>query len=164
MNMDRASFSLNNLTTNPSFDFLKLLRENQDEIDPNESNDSPYENSNFDCTYVDPLNFKEKFGVQKNISMLTLNVQSLPAKFSELHELISVLGPCAPDVLCLQELWKFPENSNFSLPGYSPLVYRLRGGGAQGGGGLACISKNTLTSNFFPTTQFSMIGYLNLYL
>jgi len=41
---------------------------------------------------------------------------------------------CAPDVICLQELWQFPVYANFTLPGYNSLEYKLRNPNTQGGG------------------------------
>jgi hypothetical protein len=68
--------------------------------------------------------------------MLTLNIQSLPAKFSEFSEFISLMANnhCSPDIICLQELWQFPANVNFKLKGYHPLMYSLRRNNVQGGG------------------------------
>jgi exonuclease III len=67
---------------------------------------------------------------------MSFNIQSISAKFSEFFNFVALLqsNNCAPDVICLQELWQFPNDVNFSLPGYHPLVYELRKGGVQGGG------------------------------
>jgi exonuclease III len=43
------------------------------------------------------------------------------------------LNNCSPDVICVQELWHIPDNVNYVLPGYHPLVRTLRNS-AQGGG------------------------------
>jgi hypothetical protein len=40
---------------------------------------------------------------------------------------------CSPDIICVQELWHIPDNVNYVLPGYHPLVCTLRNS-AQGGG------------------------------
>jgi hypothetical protein len=54
----------------------------------------------------------------------------------EFSELINLLAEsdCAPDVICLQELWQFPSYANFTLPGYNSLEYKLRNSSTQGGG------------------------------
>ncbi len=140
MIMDSDKYSLNSIAADPNFDFLnQVLIENDDHNDDtlfNTYHDSPYVNSVFQCSYVDPLQFASDYKNSKNISILTLNVQSLSAKFNDVYELIVILNKsnCAPDVLCLQELWQFPSNVDFSLPGYSNLTYKLRGNGVQGGG------------------------------
>jgi hypothetical protein len=41
---------------------------------------------------------------------------------------------CAPDVICIQELWQFPDSVNFNLYDYHPLIYQLRSNNVQGGG------------------------------
>jgi exonuclease III len=41
---------------------------------------------------------------------------------------------CAPDIICLQELWQFPSVVDFNLNGYHPLIYTLRHNNVQGGG------------------------------
>ena len=66
---------------------------------------------------------------------MSLNVQSLNAKFNDLIDLLDSLtySKC-PDIICMQELWQFPDKMDFSLAGYQPLFYKLRSGGVQGGG------------------------------
>jgi hypothetical protein len=67
---------------------------------------------------------------------MTLNIQSISAKFLEFSELINLFSNfnCSPDVICLQELWQFPSYANFTLPGYYPLEFKLRNSHTQGGG------------------------------
>ena len=40
----------------------------------------------------------------------------------------------SPDIICLQELWRFPSEASFKLEGYHPLIYTLRHNNTQGGG------------------------------
>ena len=49
-------------------------------------------------------------------------MQSLNAKFDDLKALLDSLtySKC-PDIICMQELWQFPEKRDFSLAGYQPL-------------------------------------------
>jgi len=50
---------------------------------------------------------------------MSLNVQSINAKFTELCDLLANFEPnFLPDIICLQELWQFPSNANFNIPGY----------------------------------------------
>ncbi len=92
--------------------------------------------SNILCSYLDPYEYAERFCNLKNVSIMSLNIQSLPAKFQEFQELIHVLSSskCSPDVICLQEIWQIHDNMNLSLPGYSKLEYRIRNNNVQGGG------------------------------
>ena len=50
--------------------------------------------------------------------------------------------------MCLQELWQFPEKTNFSLPGYHPLIFKLRSS-AQGGG-VGIFIKDNLKFKLLP--------------
>jgi exonuclease III len=63
----------------------------------------------------------------KNVSIMSFNIQSISSKFAEFKDLIDIFSQadCAPDVICLQELWKFPQYANFSLPGYNHLELHI---------------------------------------
>ena len=129
-------FSIDNLSINPKYDFLKNLLEpsiiNEDE----DFSGSPYDSSNILCTYIDPNEYSVSFRNLKNFSIMSFNIQSLSAKFQELKELMHIFASnkCSPDVICLQEIWHINENMDFSLPGYSKLEYKIRSNNTQGGG------------------------------
>jgi endonuclease/exonuclease/phosphatase family metal-dependent hydrolase len=131
-----TEFSLNNLSVNPKFDFIKTLFEPADNTDEEDFFGSPYDSSNISCSYLDPLEYSSRFSNLKHVSIMSFNIQSLPAKFHELKELIHMLSSskCSPDVICLQEIWQIHENMDFSLPGYSKLEYKIRNNNVQGGG------------------------------
>ena len=134
--MDNNIFSINNLSVNPDFDFLNTLL-NQDGTDNEDDfSESPYVSTNISCTYIDPIDYSNSFKNLKNISILSLNIQSLSAKFSDLKELIYILScsNCSPDIICLQEIWQINSEADFSIPGYSNLVYKTRSNNVQGGG------------------------------
>ncbi len=131
--MTNPVFALHNLTNNPSFNFINNLLPLEDsDFDLN----SPYELNNFDCQYSDLSNYVKSFANNTNVSIMSLNIQSISAKFSDFKELIVTLSKSnmSPDVICLQELWNFHSHLNFSLPGYSKLIFKLRADGVQGGG------------------------------
>ena len=158
MHTDRHYFSLDSIASNPNFDFINSFTNEQADPDdpPNFAPNSPYEISNFYCTYVDPLAYSNTYKNTDKFSIMSLNIQSLHAKFSELKDLIITLSSnhCAPDIICIQELWQFPSITNFSLPGYGPLIYKLRGNNIQGGGGgLEYFSKAPLNLKFLTTFQ-----------
>jgi hypothetical protein len=127
-------FSLDSLTSNPSYDFIKNLQ--KDDEDNDFDINSPYTLNNFDCSYSDLSSFNTMFNNTNDISILTLNIQSISAKFAEFSEFISTMckNSTSPDIICLQELWNFPINANFQLPGYGKLIFRLRTDGVQGRG------------------------------
>ena len=125
---------MNNISTDPNFDFISSLKNLYE--DDSDYFSMPYEENNFTCTYIDPLSYASKFNKCTNVSIMSLNIQSLSSKFSEFLEFINLLSSsdCAPDVICLQELWQFPVYANFTLPGYNSLEYKLRNPNTQGGG------------------------------
>ena len=127
-----AEFSLHNFINNPKFDFLKNLNKNDDE-DNNMLNfsftDSPYESTNISCVYMCENEFINKYRNCQKPSVLSINIQSLPAKFNDLCIVINSLlvDNCAPDIICLQEIWKIPNSDLFVIDGYHPLIYKSIG-------------------------------------
>jgi hypothetical protein len=87
-----TNFNLGNLTDDPNFDFLKILSsftndndfENLSSFLNNSENDSPYNASSFISAYTD-LTSMCNSPLNNNINITSLNVQSLPSKFSELN-------------------------------------------------------------------------------
>jgi len=134
--MDNQFFSINNLSVNPNIDFLNNLFNQGAADDPDNFSGSPYDSTNISCKYLDPLEYANQNRNSKNVSILTLNIQSLSAKFKEFSELIQILASakCSPDIICLQEIWQINRDAFFSLPGYSNIVYKTRSNNVQGGG------------------------------
>jgi exonuclease III len=97
--------------------------------------DSPYLDSNIFCSYVDELQFYDKYKGDKRFSVMSLNVQSLPAKFNEFAEMLSHMSnnKCEPDVICLQETWRITDPELYKIAGYQCPVFKLRES-MQGGG------------------------------
>ena len=134
-----ANFSLNELTINPKFNFLDTLNPNADEDDnlPNFTfTDSPYETATFSCEYLSEVETINKYKNANKPSVLSINIQSLQSKFNNFSTFINSLlvNKCAPDIICIQELWQIPGSDYFILDGYHPLVYKLRHSSTQGGG------------------------------
>jgi hypothetical protein len=92
------TYGLNDLVRDPSFDFLNKLGPNDPETEHNHDflstdlSDSPYFNSAFHTKYFDTLQFTEKFHNNKKLALMSLNIQSLPAKYESLKELLSELS------------------------------------------------------------------------
>jgi len=162
MDTARPDYSIYNLTSNPEFDFINNVRNNDPNVnnDPNPQNffnyipDSPYESSNFHCSYIDPIVFSQTYNNNKKFSIMSLNIQSISAKMNVLTALLSLFNSnlCSPDIICLQELWQFPENAVISLPGYGPLIYKLRCGGVQGGG-VGFLIKSSIQFSILPNVS-----------
>ena len=81
---------------------------------------------------------------------MSLNIQSISAKFNEFSELINVLSNlnCAPDIICLQEIWRFPTYHNFKLANYHLFVYKIRE--SSQGGGEGFFVKNSIKFKILP--------------
>jgi hypothetical protein len=82
---------------------------------------------------------------------MSLNIQSLPAKFNELEELIQsfISNNCEPDFICLQEtwrIWRIVDSSLYALDNYE-LEIKSRSKNTQGGGAGIYIKK-ALTTTF----------------
>jgi len=134
-------FDLPSLVNNPNFNFINSVLAGEDG-DPLPSagtfSDSPYSHSTFNTYYVDTLSLIDKIQNNPNLSILSLNIQSLPAKFLIFRDLILQLSSsnCSPDVICLQEVWNVMDPSLFPLPGYQNLVTKTRSHGQGGGVGI----------------------------
>ena len=102
---------------------------------------TPYSNINLNCAYTEAEKLKN-FDSSKFIVM-SLNIQSLPAKFNEFSELLTEFPDfdSSPEVICLQETWHVPDNSMFPLNFYHPLQTNL-GQGARGGGVVIFVEEN----------------------
>ena len=140
-----ANFSLDNLTNDPNFDFLHaLMNRNSDDDNDFLSTGSPYSSADFSCSYMCETQLIEKMKTRCNPFVLSVNIQSLQSKFNDLQALISSLlaNKCAPDLICLQEIWRIPGSEFLNLDGYHPLEYLSRQFNVQGGGVGIFVKKN----------------------
>ena len=162
-----ADFSLNNLSNNPNFNFLNSLKKHADEdenIPDFTFNNSPYENTLFLCEYSSEIDILKKFKNQNKPSVLSINIQSLQAKFNSLCTFINNMqvNSCEPDIICLQEIWKIPGSEFFIIDGYHPIVYKSRHSNMHGGGVGIYVKKHL---NFtLNTDPFLLIESLNPFL
>ncbi len=152
--MDNISqFSYKNLASKPEFNFSCKFT-TQESIGDNNLNtydDSLYANINIGCKYMDETTFCNEYSRTNKFSFLSLNVQSLNAKFTDLQETIDnfILNKCSPDVLLLQEIWQIQNVNTFSLNSYSMLNFKTRSNNVQGGG-VGIFFKNGLRYNILP--------------
>jgi len=129
--------TLDSIISNPVFDFLTQYSSAipVEEHDDHANVISPYSNIDMCCKYFDETDFVNEFKLKNEQLFLSLNVQSLPAKFNELEELITFLknNRCEPDFICLQETWRIIDQSQFNIEGYN-LEIKSRSSNVQGGG------------------------------
>jgi len=134
---DDDAMTLDSIISNPVFDFLTQYSSAipVEEHDDHANVISPYSNIDMCCKYFDETDFVNEFKLKNEQLFLSLNVQSLPAKFNELEELITFLknNRCEPDFICLQETWRIIDQSQFNIEGYN-LEIKSRSSNVQGGG------------------------------
>ena len=123
---------LDQLISNEHYDFFKMIN-NYDQTD--NILDSPYLDFNIQTLYLDEIEFLNKFAKKKEISLLSLNINSLNSKFLELNELVNILNEekFSFDIICLQEIGKIFDPSFFNLPGYQEMLFRERMHTKKGG-------------------------------
>ena len=146
-------FDLDNLVSNNNFDFISSLTSPVDQSNHPfdlDFSDTPYTQSDFLTEYIDPTAFCNKMSNLNNLSILSLNIQSLSSKYTEFFDLIVLLTKhnCSPEIICLQEIWQIPDPSIFSLPGYQPLIFKCRA--TLQGGGVAIYVKNGISFKLNP--------------
>ena len=124
--------TLDDILQNPNMDFVKYMTSDNDD----ETSDFfPYVDLESQCNYYDELSFVDKFRNNPNQLFMSINIQSLPAKFGDLSELSSLLNSnkCGPDVICLQETWRVTDPALYNLDNYN-LELKSRSKNVQGGG------------------------------
>ena len=104
------------------------------------------------CSYSDIQQLSSSANVNQ-LTVLTLNIQSLPAKFQEFTNFINDfrISQNEPDIICLQEIWQIEDPTQFSLPGYHNIELNLRN--SAKGGGVGIYMKQNLSYKILP--QFS---------
>ena len=120
------TFNLSDLQNMPFFDFTKTF---SDGINvENHVEDSPYENINLTCNYLDLESFVEQFKNTNEISLLSWNIQGLPGHFNQLKDLVDYFqtNKFIFDIVALQESHIITDTTLFSLPNYSQLISRQR--------------------------------------
>ena len=125
----------------PQFDFLSFFNTDDDDNAVPDSffinnHLSPYSNINLNCKYLEIEKLPDINPAK--FTVLSLNIQSLPAKFVEFSDLINDFSSpeLSPDVICLQETWKIFDNLTFSLPNYHSLELNQRQTARGGGVGI----------------------------
>ena len=163
---NNSPFNLSSLVNNPSYDFLSFLTNSEENADSPDSftthSESPYSQSNFLTHYTDITSLSSTLNTNTQLSILSLNIQSLPSKYNDLLELISSLSShhCQPDLICLQEIWSVMDSDHFPLPGYQPLTFKTRTTCQGGGVGIyvrtglpfkICKSKSIFTDKLYES-------------
>ncbi len=115
-------FDFNYLSEHPSFNFADIINNSNDNANflTDCISSSPYSVFNIDCSYSSVLDVSLS---NNDLTILSLNIQSINSKFSDFKDLLASFQPSSPpDIICLQELWQFPSDADFNLPGYHPFT------------------------------------------
>ena len=113
---------VNCIRSNALFDF-------KSNFDDSENNDGLYSNTEHNCAYYDVEEFHNEFLQNPcKFSSFSLNIRSLPGKWSEFRDYIVDLSSNGFkfSVIALQEVWNVPRGVSYELEGYKPLEYRIR--------------------------------------
>jgi Reverse transcriptase (RNA-dependent DNA polymerase) len=97
----------------------------------------PIINSNVNSCLYDVHTFCEKFSNSKQPIILSINIQSLNAKYNNLCDFINQLS-CKNvnvDIIALQETWQIKYSNLVCIPGYQQLCFKNRRAGRGGGVG-----------------------------
>ena len=73
--------------------------------------------------FEDLSGISEQWNFKNNLTILSLNIRSLPNKVAKLANLLSQIGNI-PTIINLQEIWS--ANGNLNLEGYSSLEFFSR--------------------------------------
>ena len=153
---DNTGLGISEIDSNPNFNFINKIIQNDDSPDNdflfNNTDFSPYSEINFNCSYINPEQIHNLNN--SNLSVISINIQSLPAKFNELSDMLSQFNQANfnPDVLCLQETWQISDPSLFNLPNFQNIILNTRSNAR--GGGVGIYVKNDLV--FSVLTQHSV--------
>ena len=124
--------------SDPNFNFLSKIQNdsNSDDDFIFNSDFSPYSEININCSYAEPNHLTHLNNT--NLSVLSLNIQSLSAKFLTFKDMLNDLSSSnvIPDIICLQEVWQIPDPSLFCIPNYQPILFNLRASAKGGGVGI----------------------------
>ena len=106
MNQDNVDFlSTENLSRSFNFNFKEIFNSSIDVGLNNNFHDSPYRDIDILSNYYSLEEFIESNQNQTNLSLFSLNIQSLASKFNEFSDFHNLLvtSKCKFDIMALQE-------------------------------------------------------------
>jgi hypothetical protein len=111
----------------------------------------PIINSNVISSLYDMHTFCDKFSNSKQPIILSLNIQSLNAKYNNLCDLINQLSTknVTIDIIALQETWQIKYCNLVCILGYQQLCFKNRRAGR--GGGVVIYVRNGLSYKILDT-------------
>lgn len=151
------NIGLDRIQTDPNFDFKHNLVDNLE-------NNTPYESIGHNCSYYEQDEFNDKTkNISSSFSTYSHNVRSLTGKWNEFSELIISLNKdnFKFSIVAIQELWNVPPGTEYKIPGYKPLQYKIRdmtGLNPNSGGGVGLFIDDKLESETIDDLSVFEIG------
>ena len=148
---------IDSINSDPNYNFLSKIidNDNDDDFLFNNPDFSPYSEIDFNCAYIGTDHFRNS-NPPNNISVISLNIQSLPAKYNELCDMLGELSSngLVPEVICLQETWQIADPSLYQLDNYQLIESNTREN-ARGGGVGIFVKKDIVFSVLKQYSVFS---------
>ena len=132
---DNRDLRIDAIDSDPNFNLLtKISNTDPDEDEFMFSNPdfSPYSETDFKCSYIETDHFRNNPTIN-DFSVLSLNIQSLPAKYNELSDMLNELSASN----FTPEVWQINDPSLFPLSNIQMLELNTRTNAR--GGGVYCI-------------------------
>jgi hypothetical protein len=91
---------------------------------------------NLTSSYHNFSSLQTNYGPTTSPLLLSINIQSLQSKFSNLVQLIQEINTQGfkIDVIALQETWNVDHPEMYNIPGFHPLLIEKRSNNKRGGG------------------------------
>jgi exonuclease III len=112
----------------------------------NEIDDNPYFGMQISSNFYDVESLSCTEFAKKKPIYLSINIQSLQSKFEQLRTELNDFESknISIDIIALQEIWDVNYPELFDIPGYKPLICKIRRG--MRGGGVGFYVKNHLNA------------------
>ena len=120
---DNRDLGIDAIDSDPNFNFLtKISNPDPDEDEFMFSNPdfSPYSETDFKCSYIETDHFRNNPTIN-DFSVLSLNIQSLPAKYNELSDMLNELSASNFTL----EVWQINDPSLFPLSNFQTLELNI---------------------------------------
>ena len=119
--MTEDNIGLDRVQTESIYDFKKSFGQNNDQ-------NMMYNTMVHSCEYYELEEFQNTFNCNGCFSTLSLNIRSLPGKWNDFREYISLLNrdKFKFSIIAVQEVWNVPLGISYRLDGYKLFDFKVR--------------------------------------
>ena len=119
--MTEDNIGLDRVQTESIYDFKKSVGQNNDQ-------NMMYNTMVHSCEYYELEEFQNTFNCNGCFSTLSLNIRSLPGKWNDFREYISLLNrdKFKFSIIAVQEVWNVPLGISYRLDGYKLFDFKVR--------------------------------------